>query len=142
MGYVTINTKIPEDLAKQFQKFASANNVTVSMALKYLILEKIKKPDSKLMPFWTLLKDLYKRIDLNLWLSSGILERMIWIYQAFKFTNKGLGNEELAKLMEKDEQKLREKLDKLWDLMQELSKKDEEMLEEFQMYLKIFERET
>jgi len=54
---------------------------------------------------------------------------------------KALGREELAELMEKDESKLREMLDKMWDLMQKLEKKDSEMLEEFEVYLKIFEKE-
>jgi antitoxin component of RelBE/YafQ-DinJ toxin-antitoxin module len=141
MGYVTINTRIPEDLAKAFEEFAKANNLTVSMALKLLILEKIKKPDSKLMPFFNFLKELYQRIDLNLWFTCSLIERMAWLYQAHKLTMKALGREELAELMEKDESKLREMLDKIWDLMQKLEKKDSEMLEEFEVYLKIFEKE-
>jgi hypothetical protein len=139
MGYVTINTRIPEDLAKAFEEFAKANNLTVSMALKLLILEKIKRPDSKLLPFFNFLKELYQRIHLILCFEYTILERFAWLYQAHKKTMEELGNTVLANKMEEDETKLRKTLDMLYDLIQQLKKRDSEMLEEFEMYFKIFE---
>jgi len=74
MRYETITTKLPHDLAEKFRKFARDNDLTVSMALKLLILEKLKQPNPKLMPYWNLLKELYQRIDLNLVLTAKILE--------------------------------------------------------------------
>lgn len=73
MPYVTINTKVPEKIAKEFKKYAKTNGLTVSMALKLLILGVLKKPDTKIQPYLGPLEERLTKLEHTM---EKILERL------------------------------------------------------------------
>ena len=136
MVYVSVATRVPEELASEFTNFAEENGITTSMALKYLIMDAIKRPDRKMLPFWEMLKDLYQREDTNLVLTYSILERIPFTYQCIATILEDLKDTDHAQKVRNEEEIWRRQIKPLGENIEKILSYDKNMLKEIDAQLR------